>query len=134
MRTLRHIPFLAFLLIFYNIVAFSGGSDRPPLDQIWLETGLVSGATLRIAVSDLIVMFGVVGLYIEIFKATRPTNLSILDHVLSMVVFVVFLIEFIVVPQVGRPSFLILTLMSFLDVIAGFTVSIVSARRDIRMS
>jgi hypothetical protein len=47
-----------------------------------------------------------------------------------MVVFVLFLIEFLVVKDCGTSTFFILGLMSLLDVIAGFTVSIVAARRD----
>lgn len=134
MTYLRHIPTLTFLLVLYNFLAFSGNDSGSSLDSIWLGWTLVSGAALQISGADLIIMLGVVGLYVEIFKSTRPSRVSILDHVLSMIVFVVFLIEFMVVPQVGRASFLTLTIMSFLDVIAGFTVTIVSARRDISLS
>jgi hypothetical protein len=133
MKILRQIPLLAFLLLFYNLLAFPGGADLSALDAVWFNAGLVSGASLAVTGSDVIIMLGVVILYVEIFKATRPDSLSILDHVLSMIVFVIFLIEFLVFPQVGKASFLILTLMAFLDVIAGFTVTIVSARRDISM-
>jgi hypothetical protein len=48
-----------------------------------------------------------------------------------MLVFVIFLIEYITVKPLGTASFLILTIMSMTDVIAGFTVSISAARRDI---
>lgn len=133
MKIVRHIPILAFLLVFYNFLAFSTANEQSAMDAVWLRTTLASGAVLRVTVSDLFIMLGVVSLYAEIFKATRPTQASILDHVLSMVVFVIFLVEFLVLPQVGQAAFLILTLMSFLDVIAGFTVTIVSARRDIAM-
>lgn len=131
MKYLRHIPFLAFLLVFYNFLAFSNPDQNSALNFVWLDTLLVSGAVLRMTISDLIIMLGVVSLYIEIYKSTTPTDYTILDHVLSMIVFVIFLIEFLVFPQVGQPAFLILTLMSFLDVIAGFTVTIVSARKDV---
>ncbi|MFP4032432.1 MAG: hypothetical protein ACLFRG_01255 [Desulfococcaceae bacterium] len=134
MKIVRHIPIFAFLLVFYNLLAFSAGDAASPLEKVWLTTDLVSGAVLRVTVSDLIIMLGIASLYAEIFKATRPTQLSILDHVLSMLVFVIYLVEFLVFYQVGQAAFLILTLMSFLDVIAGFTVTIVAARRDITMN
>jgi hypothetical protein len=69
--------------------------------------------------------------YIEIFKATRPNNFSILDHVFSLLVFIAFLIEFIAFPQAGNSTFFLITLMAFIDVVAGFTVTISTARRDI---
>ena len=55
---------------------------------------------------------------------------SVIDHALSMAVFVIFLVEFLVVKGCGTSTFFILGLMSLVDVIAGFTVSIAGARRD----
>ena len=81
-------------------------------------------------VSDLYIILGVLVLYIEVFKSTRTGVSSVIDHTLSMIVFVLFLIEFLVVKDCGTSTFFILGLMSLLDVIAGFTVSIVAARRD----
>jgi hypothetical protein len=46
---------------------------------------------------------------------------------------VAHLILFITVKEAGSASFLILTLMSLLDVLAGFLVSLASARRDIQL-
>jgi hypothetical protein len=43
---------------------------------------------------------------------------------------VLFLVEFIVAPGAGTATFLLLTLMALLDVIAGFSISIFAARRD----
>jgi len=76
-------------------------------------------------------MLAAVLLYFEILKATRYSSGAIIDHALSMVVFVIFLVEFIVVPGAGTATFMILTLMALLDVVAGFTVTISTARRDI---
>lgn len=126
MNIIRHIPMFLYLLIFSNIAAFSN-----ILDVIIIEYQLISGAVLKFSVDHLLISIGVIGLYIEIFKSTRSTTTSIIDHALSMVVFVIFLIEFITVKSTGTASFLILTLMSMFDVVAGFTVSISSARRDI---
>ena len=48
-----------------------------------------------------------------------------------MLVFVVALIEFIVLPGFATSAFFLITMMALVDVMAGFTVSIVTARRDI---
>jgi hypothetical protein len=44
--------------------------------------------------------------------------------------FLAFLIIFLTVKDAGSSTFLILTLMSLLDVVGGFTVTISTARRD----
>ena len=48
-------------------------------------------------------------------------------------VFIIFLIEFIVVKGAGTSTFFILALMSLFDVIAGFSVTITTARRDVTL-
>ncbi len=47
-----------------------------------------------------------------------------------MLLFVACLVEFIILPGFGTSVFLLLTLMCFIDVVAGFTVTISTARRD----
>jgi hypothetical protein len=46
---------------------------------------------------------------------------------------VLFLIEFLLVGAAASSVFFILMLMSIIDVIGGFTVSITSAGRDVNM-
>jgi hypothetical protein len=125
----RAIPLFILLLIAYNIAMLTGDINTTLATQMY-SIGLVSGAQWSFSVSDLYIILGVITLYIEVFKSTRTGVSSIIDHSLSMVVFVLFLIEFLVVKDCGTSTFFILGLMSLLDVIAGFTVSIVAARRD----
>ncbi len=130
MNALKYIPFFAFLLAIYNVLAFAG-QQQSALTLVLFSADLMSGATFMLSVENLLIILGIFGLYFEIFKSTKGATASIADHVLSMLVFVAFLIEFITVKAVGNASFLILMLMSMTDVIAGFTVSLSSARRDI---
>jgi uncharacterized membrane protein len=58
---------------------------------------------------------------------------SIVDHTLSTFVLVGFLVSWLIFDWAGNSVFLILTVMSFLDVIAGFTITIASARRDLSL-
>ena len=74
---------------------------------------------------------GVLLLYIELFKATRTSVGAIVEHILSLFVFVIFLVEFIVVPGAASSTCVILMLLCLLDVVGGFTISISTARRDI---
>jgi len=49
-------------------------------------------------------------------------------------VFVAFLVEFLLVGAASSSVFFLLMVMSLIDVVAGFTVSITSASRDVSMS
>jgi hypothetical protein len=51
-----------------------------------------------------------------------------------MVLFVAMLIEFLLVKQVASSTFFLLLVISFVDVMGGFAVSIRAAQRDISFS
>lgn len=132
MKIVKHVPLLAFLLIAYNILALVGGSETGKmLDSVLFQFTLISGALFKLDVNALLIIIGLHMLYIEVLKSTKTSLHTHIKHVLSTLVFMIFLIEFIVVKNLGTPSFLILTLMAMLDLIQGFTVSISSARRDV---
>lgn len=125
----KAIPLFIVLLIAYNLAMLFGDVNASLASEMY-SLELASGAIWTFTVSDLYIILGVLILYIEIFKSTGTGVTSVIDHSLSMIVFIIFLIEFLMVPGCGTSTFFILTLMSLLDVIAGFTVSIVAARRD----
>jgi hypothetical protein len=50
--------------------------------------------------------------------------------VLSMALFVVMLIEFLLIRQAGTSTFFLLMMISVVDVIAGFIVTLRTAQRD----
>jgi hypothetical protein len=83
--------------------------------------------------SSLILMLGVLTLYIELVKSTKTGSITLVEHALSMVVFIACLMEFILIDSAGTSTFLIITMMSLLDVVAGFTITVASARRDFTM-
>lgn len=133
-RLIFAIPLFAYLLIAFNAITFGGDADPLiTLNKVIQDFDLPSGAHIALTVSHVLILVGIVFLYVEILKATRPSKLAIVDHGLSMLVFVLFLVEFIAVPEVGNSTFLILTMLTLTDVIAGFTVSIATARRDISL-
>lgn len=125
----RAIPLFVVLLVAYNL-AMLFGDIGTTLPSVMYTFNLLSGSQWSFTVSDLYIVLGVLILYIEVFKSTRTGVSSVIDHSLSMLVFIIFLIEFLVVKDCGTSTFFILSLMSLIDVIAGFTVSIVAARRD----
>jgi hypothetical protein len=131
MRLFRAIPLFAVIWVLYNLIAVAGASDS--LDGKLFEMTLISGAVWTVSTKDLLLLVGLVALFIEVFKATRTSTASILDHALSVLVFIAFLVEFLTVKQAGNSVFFLLGLMSLLDVVAGFTVTIMGARRDLAL-
>lgn len=125
----RAIPLFVLPLAVYNLMMLSGGIV-PALAAELFSVNLMSGATWVFTAHDAFIATGVLILYFEIFKSTGTGVSSVLDHTLSTLVFVVFLIEFLTVAGCGTSTFFVLGLMALLDVISGFTVSIVAARRD----
>ena len=63
-------------------------------------------------------------------KATRLSSRSIVDHLLSTVLFIVMLLEFLLVRQAATSTFFLLMVISFVDVVGGFSVTIRSAQRS----
>jgi hypothetical protein len=123
---LRAVPLLGFVLVLANVLALLGEG----FDTELLKFTMTSGTPMRLDAGDLVVLAGLLLLYVEIFKATRTSNASILDHVASLAVFVVALVEFLLLPRFAHGAFLALLTMTLIDVIAGFTVTLSSARRD----
>lgn len=121
----------------YVLLAYWGfhqlGVFPADLDQAVLAVQLPSGAIWQPSYGDLMLVLGLVALFIEIFKSTRTTDTSIIDHVLSTFVLTGYLVMWLIDPWAGNSYFLLLTLMALIDVIAGFTVTIAAARRDIEV-
>lgn len=140
MTWIKNTPLFTYMLIMYNLVVFSGevfseeAGNTLSLETEAYAVTLLSGPIFSFNIGELLLMTGVAILYIEIFKATRSSNASIFDHLFSMLVFVAFLLEFLLVPKAATACFFILMLMTFLDVIAGFTVTISTARRDLDLA
>ena len=121
------IPLLILVVAGYDAWAlFAPASLGAPV----LALGLISGATWQLTGGELLVAAGLVLLYVEIYKATRTSSASIVDHVLSLILFVVCLVEFLVWPPAGTGVFFLIMTMTLIDTIAGFTVTISGARRD----
>ncbi len=125
---MRMIPLLAFAIALYAVASFLAA---PLLRGAPISATLPSGAVWGFNLGDVIVAVGLVLLFLEILKATRTSASAALDHALSMLVCVAALLGFLLVPALGTSDFLLLFLMTVIDVIAGFTVSLMGARRDI---
>ncbi len=128
------VPLLGVLLVIYLILAMPGIANFGEGAKGLFALTMISGAKWSPTIGDLFVIFGVVLMFAETVKSTRSSVISNLENTLSMLVFVVYLILFIVLPAAGTSTFLILTLMSLLDALGGFIVSNTAARRDVNVN
>jgi hypothetical protein len=124
---LRVFPLLILVLAAYNAVVFF---TTLTTESAVFAIALPSKDALAVSLGGLLVALGLLLLYVEIVKATRTSTVAVVDHVLSMAVFVAALLEFLLLKGFGTLTFFLITLMTFIDVIAGFTVTIQGARRD----
>jgi len=83
---------------------------------------------------DALLLLSIAVLFMEILKSTSTGTATIMNHALSMIVFIVCLMLFLLNPNFATSVFFILTTMALLDVLAGVVVTIVSARRDFGVS
>lgn len=129
---LFNVPLLIAPLFVYNAFAFGvmGSSVGDPWSAPLFTVEMVSNARWTLTLGDVMIVAALVLLFVEILKATRTGVGSIVDHILSTLLFVAYLIEFLLVRETATSVFFILMVISLIDVIAGYSVTIRGARRD----
>lgn len=127
-------PLLLIPFVLYNILAFTlfGGQPAGWAGQLF-QIRMVSGTEWSLTWGDLMLVVGLVCLFFEVLKSTNTGRSSIVEHMLSTALFVAFLIEFLLVGAAASSVFFLLMVMSLVDVVAGFSISITGAGRDVTM-
>ena len=132
MAILSFFPLFGFFLVGYYVL-FLIGIFPEELNRTVFSVNLPSGQLWEPNLAVMVILLGLIALFIELFKSTRTSSVSIIDHILSTFVLVGFMVSWMIFEWAGNSVFLILTVMAFLDVIAGFTITIASARRDLSL-
>ena len=122
-------PLLVITFAIYNIIAFL----MPGLNWTDKITSipLASGQVWTVTTEDVLISVAMLLLAVEVIKSTRLGIRTIVDHILSLVLFIAMLVEFLLVKQAGTSTFFILMVASVVDVVAGFTVTTRTAQRDL---
>ncbi len=130
--SLRSIPLIIVVLILYNVIVALLGPEI--LSKLLLpEIKMLSGGVWTFTWGDFIILLTFIMLFIEIVKATYTSTSSLIDHGLSMLVFVACLIEFLMTPLAANSVFFIILVAALIDVVAGYTIGIRVARRDLTL-
>ena len=131
---LRSFPLMILAIIVYNVLALTHGFDGPGTAAL-LASGtditLFSGEKWLFSIGDLLILVAIGLLFVEVVKATRTSAVEVINHALSMLVFIVALVEFITLKAFATSPFFFITVMALFDIVAGFTISIVAAKRDL---
>ncbi|MFA7415126.1 MAG: hypothetical protein WC048_11625 [Rhizobium sp.] len=127
------IPLMIVPLALYNfaMLGLFGRGGTAALGHVVLSLSMLSGAVWTLSIADIFILVALVLLFGEILKATRNGSGSLVNHMLSMLVFVAFLVEFLLVRDAATQVFFILMTIAFIDVIGGVVVSIRTAGRDV---
>jgi len=122
-------PLLLIPFAIYNIIAFLMPDVTWP--GVVSTVHMVSGADWTMSAGEMLVTLAVVLLCGEVIKSTRIGLRTVVDHALSLILILVMLIEFILVKQAATATFFLLLVVSFVDVLGGFAVTLRSAQRDL---
>jgi hypothetical protein len=141
-------PLLVIPVALYNLLALGFGgavetvdaqgelvraTSAPILNLLngpFMHLPMISGVEWMLTKGDAILLLAIVFLFLEILKSTSTGTSTIINHAISMMLFIVCLIQFLLLPNFATSTFFILMSMALLDVLAGVVVTIVSARRD----
>jgi|SRR5690606_31136138 len=125
------VNFPLFLISFalYNMIVFL--TPGVAWSDVLTTVPMQSGASWTITMGDALIALSLVFLFFEVLKATRTSARSMFDHILSTLVFIGALVEFLIVPQAATSVFALLLVMALIDVMAGWSVSMRAARRDL---
>ncbi|ESQ88717.1 membrane protein [Asticcacaulis sp. AC460] len=133
-------PLLVIPWLVYNVLAviamWSGAESGvaayesvvTPLFSIPMPAG---GTKWAVSLGDIILLGALICLFFELLKSTKSDKVAIINHSLSMVLFIACLVEFLLLRPFATSIFFLLTAMTLMDVLAGFIVTAISARKDI---
>jgi hypothetical protein len=126
-------PLLIVPFALYNMIAFlmPGVKWTDTIATIPLPSKV--DPPWAVTAGDILLVFSILILFVEILKATRASMRTIIDHMLAMVLFIAMLIEFLLVKQAGTSTFFVLLAIAFVDVLGGFTVTVRTSQRTMEV-
>jgi hypothetical protein len=132
---LNAFPLILIAVALYNLIVLgsglSGHADIQAVMNQNFAIPMMSGDKWTVTLGDCLLLLTLALLFVETIKAARSSTREIVNHALSMLTFAGALVEFIVLKGFATSTFFFITAMTMFDVVAGYTISIVSARRDI---
>ena len=122
-------PLLLVPLAIYNIIAFL----MPGVSWTGTVTSvhMMSGGDWTMSAGDMLIVLSIILLFAEMMKSTRIGVRSVVDHGLSLLLFLVMIVEFLLVPQAATSTYFLLLVITLVDVLGGFAVTLRTSQRDL---
>ena len=92
-------PLLLVPFAIYNIVAFL--MPGVSWTGVFITIHMISGADWSMSAGDMLITLGILMLFGEVMKSTRIGIRTVVDHGLSLILFLGMLVEFLLVKQCG---------------------------------
>lgn len=125
----RYIPLMGIVFVIYAVITLTNPA------AVWSHSvaqfTLPSGGMINLTVSYLFIAFALFVLFIEIVKSTSSSPQAMVEQALSALVFVFYLLSFLLFSFAAEATFFILMIISFVELLAGFIIMTVVARRDV---
>ena len=126
-------PLLLLPVLYFNFMVMAVYGMNQAAVNAWLAGSafhitMFSGATWAMTQSDVILAAGMGLLFIEVLKSVGSPMLSLVNHGIAVMTLLVYVVEFISFPAFTHSTFFLLALMQLIDVLAGYTITIVSTR------
>jgi hypothetical protein len=112
-------PLLLVPFVLYNMAVFL--FDLPISHEI-ATIPLPSGRSMPVSLGDALMALAIFLLYLEVLKAARFASKGAMDHVLAFLLVVGMGAELALVPQAQTSTFLLLTVLAFVDLLIGISV------------
>ena len=130
---LLFIPVVIYAIIIGFGILGSGGvaAAELALGDPLFSIPMVSGTAWNVGTGDLILFLSLILLFFELLKSTSSQKVAIVNHALSLILFVFCLVAFLLFKGFATSTFFLILTMVMLDVLAGFIVTIISARKDL---
>ena len=109
-------PLLLIPFAIYNMIAFltPGVSWTSPVTTVHM----MSGQYWVLTWEDILIAFAIFLLWVELIKSTRAGMRSVIDHLLSMALFIAMLVEFLLVQRAATSTFFLLMAIALVAVAA----------------
>jgi len=122
------LPVGAYNILVAVLAGFGSTAVNASLTAPVFQTVTASGGTWPVSLADLLLASALVVMFVEMIKSTHDRRVALINHILSIAVFVGCLVELLLVPACGTSTFFLITLMVLLDVLAGFILGVATRR------
>jgi hypothetical protein len=135
-KVLAATPLLLLPVAAYNLLAvtltggFGSTAANLRLTAPLFELHTAPGGLWPVSIADLLLAASLVVMFVELLKSTYDRRIAIVNHALSIALFVGCLAEILLAAAFATSTFFLITLMVLLDVVAGFMLAYAASRRE----